>query len=167
MNALIRLFDGINEWAGKLAAWLCIALVLLMCVLVLARHAFDAGSIATQELVLWLHSAVFLLALGYALKHDSHVRVDVLSQKFSSRRKCVVECAGLLLLLLPLCVFIVYSSWDYVAASWAQNEGSNSGGLPALYLLKTLIPLSAILLGLQGLAQLMKNLLALRKGDNA
>jgi TRAP-type mannitol/chloroaromatic compound transport system permease small subunit len=167
MNDTIRFLDGFNEWAGKLAGVLCIFLVLLMFGIVLARDLFNAGTVAAQESVLWLHSAVFLLGLGYALKYDSHVRVDVLSQKMSSRTKHWVEIAGLSVLLLPLCAFMFYSSWDYVLASWNQNEGSNAGGLPALYLLKTLLLVSPVLLGLQAIAQILKSLLQLRKGAAA
>ena len=121
--------------------------------LVAVRYLFNAGSIAAQEAVLWLHGSLFLLALCYALKHGAHVRVDVFSQRWSARTRAWVDVFGIAFLLLPLCVFMLWMSWDYVAASWGQREGSNSGGLPGWYLVKTLIPLSAALLILQGLAE--------------
>ena len=153
MRRLIRFADALNEAAGRLAAWLSVLLVLLVAALVAARYLFGIGSIAAQEAVLWLHGGLFLLAIGYAYRHGAHVRVDVFSQRYSPRVAAAVELAGVLLLLAPLCVFTLWISLDYVAASWAQREGSNSTGLPGWYLVKTLIPVSASLLLLQGAAQ--------------
>lgn len=156
MRLLIRFADAANEIAGRIAAWLSVALVAVVAGLVAARSMFDLGSIAVQEAVLWLHGALFLLALGFALKHGSHVRVDVFSQRMSARTRARIECAGIVLLLVPLCLFTLWISYDYVAASWGQREGSNSTGLPGWYLVKTLIPLSALLLLLQAVAELIR-----------
>ena len=156
MRLLIRVADAASEIAGRIAAWFSIALVGLVAGLVGARYLFDAGSIAVQEAVLWLHGALFLLALGYALKHDAHVRVDVFSQRMTARTRAIIECLGIVLLLMPFCLFALWISFDYVALSWGQREGSNSAGLPGWYLVKTLIPLSAGLLLLQALAQLVR-----------
>jgi TRAP-type mannitol/chloroaromatic compound transport system permease small subunit len=156
---LLRAVDALTEAAGRLAGLLAVALVALSFGLVLARYALGLGSVAAQEGVLWLHSALFLLGLAYALRHDTHVRVDVFSQRWTPRTRAWVEFAGMALLLLPLCVFIIAMSWDYVAASWAAREGSRDpGGLPGWYLLKSLLPLSAALLMLQALAQTLRAL---------
>lgn len=159
--------DRVNVRAGQLAALLLIALVALVFAQVLARYVFDAGSVALQELSQWLHASAFLLGLGYALRHDAHVRVDVFAQRCSARTRAVIELTGAVLLLLPLCIFIIAMSWDYVATSWAIGEGSRDpGGLPAWYLLKSLLPVSALLLGLQGVAMALRAVIALR-GDAA
>lgn len=145
--------DAISDTAGRVAAVLAVALVALVFGLVVARYGAGAGSVAAQEAVLWLHSSLFLLGLCYALRHDAHVSVDVFAQRWSARTRARVEFACGLCLLLPFCVFIIAMSWDYVATSWALREGSRDpGGLPGWYLLKSLIPLSAALLFLQGLA---------------
>ena len=167
MRRLIRVIDAVNEAAGRIAAGLSVLLVLLVAGLVAARYLFNAGSIAAQEAVLWLHGGLFLLAFGYALRHGAHVRVDVFSQKFPPRTAAAVELAGIVLLLAPLCIFMLWISLDYVAASWAQREGSNSTGLPGWYLVKTLIPVSAGLLLLQGLAQALRAIERLRGGEGA
>ena len=167
MRRLIRVIDAINEAAGRIAAGLSVLLVLLVAGLVAARYLFNIGSIAAQEAVLWLHGGLFLLAFGYALRHNAHVRVDVFSQKFSPRTAAAVELAGIALLLAPLCVFLLWISLDYVAASWAQREGSNSTGLPGWYLVKTLIPVSAALLLLQAFAQALRAIERLRGGEGA
>ncbi|HLS84301.1 MAG TPA: TRAP transporter small permease subunit [Arenimonas sp.] len=151
---LLRAIDAVSEAAGRLAALAALALVLLVFALVLARYGFGLGSVAAQEAVLWLHAAIFLLGLGLCFRHDRHVRVDVFSARWQPRTRARVELAGIVLLLLPLCLFAVWISLDYVAASWSVREGSRDpGGLPGWYLLKALIPLSAALLALQGLAQ--------------
>lgn len=163
LSRLAARIDRVNVCAGRFAAILLIALVALVFAQVVARYLFDASSIALQELSQWLHASAFLLGLGYALGHDAHVRVDVLAQRCSPRTRAVIELVGVLLLLLPLCIFIIAMSWDYVATSWTIREGSRDpGGLPAWYLLKSLLPLSALLLGLQGVALAVRAVQALR-----
>ena len=166
--ALLRAADALTEAAGRLAGLLALALVALSFGLVLARYALGLGSVAAQEGVLWLHAALFLLGLAYALKHGSHVRVDVFSQRWAPRTRAWVELAGMAVLLLPLCVFMIAMSWDYVAASWAAREGSRDpGGLPGWYLLKSLLPLSAALLMLQAVAQTLRALRTALEGPPA
>lgn len=155
----LRAADALTEAAGRLAGGLALGLVALSFSLVVARYALGAGSVAAQEAVLWLHATLFLLGLAFALKHGAHVRVDVFSQRWSPRTRAWVEFAGMAVLLLPLCVFIIAMSWDYVGASWGAREGSRDpGGLPGWYLLKSLMPLSALLLMLQALAQTLRAL---------
>ena len=152
--AWVRAIDAASEGLGRLCGWLALAMVLLVFALVVARYAFSAGSQAAQELALWLHAVVFLLGTAFALRHDQHVRVDVLQQRWPPRRQAAADLIGTALFLLPFCAFMLWISLDYVAASWRLGEGSREGaGLPAVYLLKTLIPLTALLLALQGLAQ--------------
>lgn len=156
---LQRAADAASEAAGRFAAVLAVVLVVLVFALVLARYGLGIGSVAVQEAVLWLHATIFLLGMAYALRHDAHVRVDVFSQRWSAATRAWVEFAALLLLLLPFCLFMIVISWEYVAASWATHEGSRDpGGLPGWYLLKSLLPLSAALLVLQGLAETLRAL---------
>jgi TRAP-type mannitol/chloroaromatic compound transport system permease small subunit len=156
---VLRAADALSEYAGRLAGLLAIALVALSFALVVARYVLGLGSVAAQEAVLWLHATLFLLGLAYALRHGAHVRVDVFSQRWTPRTRARVEFAGMVLLLLPLCAFIVAMSWDYVAASWAAREGSRDpGGLPGWYLLKSVLPLSALLLMLQAVAEALRAL---------
>ena len=165
---LLRAVDALTEAAGRLAGVLAIALVALSFALVLARYALGVGSVAAQEAVLWLHSAIFLLGLAYALRHGAHVRVDVFSTRWHPRTRAWVEFGAGLVLLLPFCAFIAWISADYVAASWTAREGSRDpGGLPGWYLLKALIPASAALLALQGLAETLRALQRARAGGDA
>jgi TRAP-type mannitol/chloroaromatic compound transport system permease small subunit len=127
------------------------------------RYAFGQGLIWLQESVNWMHAAVFMLGAAYTLKADQHVRVDVLYRGLGERGRAVVNLAGTLVLLLPLCAYLVVESWAYVEVSWRIGERSReAGGLPMLYLLKSLIPLMAVLLALQGVAGGLRALLSLR-----
>jgi TRAP-type mannitol/chloroaromatic compound transport system permease small subunit len=164
-----RLAGGIEtavDALGRAVAWLTLALVLLAFGLVLARYAFGAGSIAAQEALLWLHSLIFLLGASYALRHGQHVRVDLLHQRLGARGRAWVDLVGTLLFLLPFCAFLLWISLDYVGASWATREGSREpGGLPGVFVLKTLIPVAAGILAMQGLAFALRALLALRDDE--
>src|SRR5207237_8650510 len=107
-----------------------------------------------QESILYAHAALFLLAAAWTLKEDGHVRVDVFYAGASPRTKALVDLAGALLLLLPFCVAVIWFSLPYVARAWAILERSReTSGLPLVFLLKTLIPLFAVMLALQGVAQ--------------
>lgn len=146
------LLDRVNEWIGRAVAWLTLAMVLLTLAVVVARYGLDWGSIAVQESITYMHAAVFMLGAAYALRHDKHVRVDILYRGWSHRRQAWVDLLGVLFLLLPTCLYLGLVSGDYVAASWAIREGSReSGGLPLVFALKTLMPVTAALLALEGL----------------
>ena len=150
---LVKTIDQFSEWVGRTVAWLTLVVVVLTFVIVVLRYGFNIGSIAAQELVTFLHAMVFLLGAAYTLRWDGHVRVDIFYQRFSERRKALVDVVGTLLFLMPSCFFVFWISLDYVGASWSVYEGSReAGGLPAVYLLKSLIPLCALLLAVQGLA---------------
>jgi TRAP-type mannitol/chloroaromatic compound transport system permease small subunit len=163
---IARLANGIDRGVdalGRALSWLTLVLVVLAFGLVLARYALGIGSIAGQEAVLWLHSLVFLLGAAYALRHGQHVRVDLFYQRFSPRGKAWADLLGTLTFLLPFCAFMLWVSLDYVAASWSQHEASREpGGLPGVFVLKTLIPVAAALLALQGASLALRALLALR-----
>jgi len=131
---------------------------------VILRYAFDQGAIMLQESVIYLHGVVFMLGIPYALKESAHVRVDVLYSRWTRPRQTLVDLGGHLLLLIPVCVFILVYSWDYVAASWRIREGSPEvGGIPAVFLLKSLLPLMAATLLLQGVGEVLGSLQKLRK----
>jgi TRAP-type mannitol/chloroaromatic compound transport system permease small subunit len=154
--------DELSEHTGRVIAWLTLGTVLLTFTVVVLRYGFDAGSIAMQEAVSYLHAGVFMLGAAYTLKHDGHVRVDIVYRRLSARGQALVNLLGTLLLLLPVCLYIMTSSWDYVAISWNLREGSQeAGGLNAVFLLKTAIPVMAVLLMLQGIAIAIHSLLQL------
>ncbi len=146
---------------GRLSAWLALFLVLGMVLVVALRYAFGIGNIALQESLTYLHGALFMLAIAYTLAEDEHVRVDVLYQRFSPRTRAWVNLLGTLFLLLPVCAALFWLSLDYVASSWREQEGSANGGLPFVYLLKSLLLVLPALLGIQALADLLRHALTL------
>lgn len=157
------LLDALAERTGRLIAWLTLGMVVTTVAVVVLRYAFGQGLIWLQESVNWMHSLVFLLGAAYTLKADAHVRVDIFYRGLSERRQAIVDLAGTVLFLLPLCAFLIAESWQYVAISWRIAERSReAGGLPMLYLLKSVIPLMASLLALQGLAVALRCVRRLR-----
>jgi TRAP-type mannitol/chloroaromatic compound transport system permease small subunit len=160
LEKLATRLDRIAELTGRSIAWLTLGMVLITFAVVVLRYGLQIGSIALQESVTYLHAIVFMLGAAYTLKHDSHVRVDIFYQKVSPRTRAWTNLLGTLLLLFPTCVFIFASSLDYVASSWSIQEGSReTGGLDGVFLLKTVIPLMAVLLLLQGCSLALRSAL--------
>jgi TRAP-type mannitol/chloroaromatic compound transport system permease small subunit len=142
-------------------------MTLLLSLVVLLRYGFGIGSIALQESVTYLHATVFMLGAAYTLKHNGHVRVDIFYRRFSPRGQAWVNSLGGIIFLLPICAYILFISWDFVWQSWAIKEASpEPGGIPAVFALKTLLPLMAITLALQAIAEVCKSALVLIDGDD-
>lgn len=154
-HRIVHTLDAINEWIGSRVSWLTLAMMFITCLIVVARYVFNLGSIALQETVMYLHGIVFMLGISYTLKHQGHVRVDIFYSKLSTRNKAIIDLFGTVVFLLPVGMFILLSSFNYVSFSWSLSEESaQPGGLPGVFLLKTLIPLMAILLLIQGFAEI-------------
>ena len=154
--------DHVTDLIGRCVSWLTVVMVATVIAVVITRYFLQIGSIALQESVTYLHAAVFLLGIGYTLKHDGHVRVDIFYRQFSVKCKAAVDLVGTVLFLLPISSLIYYASWDYVMASWATGETSaENNGLPFIYILKTLMLLMPATLLLQGIAEALKNVLRL------
>ena len=163
MNTFVDWVDRINEAVGQAVKWLAVFMVLVTMLVVVLRYGFNVGAIALQESVMYMHGILFLLGIPYALKHGAHVRVDILYTRLQPPRQALIDLIGHCRFLLPVATFIFVTSLPYVAASWRVLEGSAEvGGVPGIFLLKTLIPVMAALLALQGLAEICKALLKLR-----
>ena len=160
LRAIANQLDRFAETTGRLIAWLTLGLVAITFAVVVLRYLFNTGSIALQESITYLHATLFMLGAAWTLKQDGHVRVDIFYSKQNRRTRAWTDLLGTLLLLFPVCGFILFSSLDYVSASWSVQEGSQeAGGLDAVFLLKTAIPVMAVLLMLQGCAIVLKNIL--------
>jgi TRAP-type mannitol/chloroaromatic compound transport system permease small subunit len=163
MTALADRIDRLTTGLGRAVAWLVLVVVLLQFGLVIARYMFGLGSIWLTETVIYAHAALFMLAAAWTLRAGGHVRVDVFYAEASARTKAMIDLAGSVLLLMPFMLVLIWLSAPYVARSWAVLERSQeSSGLPLVYLLKTLIPLFAALMALQGVAQAIRALAVLR-----
>ena len=162
LYSLQGLIDSFTEQLGKIIAWLTFFMVLLTFAIVVLRYGFNVGWIAMQESVLYLHGIVFMLGAGYTLKADGHVRVDIFYQNFSVKKQALVNLVGTLVLLLPVVIFVFYISYDYVMTAWQiQEKSPEAGGLPFVYLSKSYLLLFAIALGLQGIAECIRNVTVL------
>ncbi|MDF1587809.1 MAG: TRAP transporter small permease subunit [Gammaproteobacteria bacterium] len=161
---IIKHIDKFNERTGMLASWFVLALVFLICYDVMMRYVFQQGSIALQELEWHLFALIFLLGSAYTLKHDEHVRVDILfkSRFVSARQRAWINLIGTLFLLVPFCILILVTAWPFVENAFYYNEGSpDPGGLPYRFILKGSILVAFSLLILQGIAELIRNMLIL------
>jgi TRAP-type mannitol/chloroaromatic compound transport system permease small subunit len=170
MNALaaaVRLIDRLNEVIGRTMAWLTLAMVLIGFVVVMLRYVFSIGFVWMQESYVWLHGITFMIGAGYTLFHDGHVRVDIFYRTASIRKKALVDLFGALVLLLPMLALVWIQAWPYVLDSWARLEESReAGGLPGLFLLKSVILVFCVTMGLQGLSLAGRSILILSgRGD--
>ena len=167
LHGLARAIDSLNEGIGVTVAWVALFMVLLEFVVVLMRYVFGVGSVRMQESIVYMHAIVFMVAAGYTLLHNGHVRCDVFYAAATPRRKAQVDLIGVFVFLLPMCAMIAWVAWPYVAAAWAVREGSPEGslGIPGVYLLKSTILVFAGLVALQGLALGARSVLRLAGVD--
>lgn len=157
--------DRLNIGIGRATAWLTLAMVIVSFVIVVIRYVFDSGFIWLQESLTWMHATVFMLGAAYTMQRDEHVRVDIFYRDMSRRKQAIVDLAGVIIFVLPLCCFFAYEALDYVAASWSINEVSlNAGGLPypLLPLLKSMLLVMPLLVALQGVSLALLSLRALK-----
>ena len=165
MNALLRLcraIDALNDRVGRMTMWLVLAAVLLSALNAIVRKAFSVSSNAYLEMQWYLFAGVFLLGAGHVLLKNEHVRIDALAGRWSRRTQVWIDVVGLLVFLLPLCVWVVLQSWPVFTQAWTSGEmSSNAGGLirwPSYLLL----PVGFALLGLQAVSELIKRIAFLR-----
>ncbi|WOT05968.1 TRAP transporter small permease subunit [Shewanella youngdeokensis] len=163
----------IEQWvdrSGRWVSWFTLLMVLITLAVVILRYIFNIGATAAQEMALYLHGAILTLAAGYTLKHDGHVRVDIFYRRFSMQARNWVDFLGTLLFLFPVSIYILYASFDYVMTSWHYSETSvEAGGLPFVYIQKSLLlglPLSLMLQGLVELLRLNRLLFPKSVGKN-
>lgn len=164
MERWIDALDGINRAVGRTVRWFALAMVLLQFVVVLLRYVFGISFVFLGEGVLYLHAALFMLGAGYTLLVDGHVRVDIFYGRLGPFGRRLIDLGGGLFFLLPAMVVVLIFSWPSVRNSWAVMEGAISvGGIPAAFLLKSLIPAFCMLLIVQGLACWLRDLLRPRR----
>ena len=162
VQSSVAALDHFTESIGRAISWLSFFLVIVVFLVVILRYLLNIGSIAMQESAMYLHGIIFLGASAYTLKHDGHVRVDVFYRKMSDKQKALVNSIGTLFLLIPVCLFMGFMSREYISDSWRVLETSRDpGGIPFVYLLKSLILVMVVTLLLQGIAELLRSLVVL------
>ena len=159
---LSRLIDRCSEFVGRWVAWLVLAAVLISAANASVRKAFNTSSNAYLEIQWYLFAAVFLLAAGYTMLRQGHVKIDVISGRFSKRTQIWIDIIGLAFFVLPLVFTVIQLSWPLVVRSYVMNEySSNAGGL-IRWPVFALLPLSFVLLGFQAISELIKRVAFLK-----
>jgi TRAP-type mannitol/chloroaromatic compound transport system permease small subunit len=162
LQAFVRAAERINEIVGRGVAWLTLGTVVVCFAVVVLRYVFSIGYVWLQEVYVWEHAAVFMLGAGYTFVHCGHVRVDIVYARLSLRRRAWVDLLGTAIFLFPWLGIVVWHGSSFFALSWRLFEPSaQAGGLPGLFLLKTVIVVFCALVGLQGLALAARSLLVL------
>ena len=163
--AFVAAIDRLTAAVGSAVMWCLLAMVLVQVTVVLMRYVLGVGSIWLGEAIVYAHATLLMAAAAWTLRCGGHVRVDIFYADAAPRTRAIVDLIGALLLLLPFVGMLAWVSLPYVARSWAIFERSReASGLPLVFLLKTLIPLFALLLAVQGLAQAARAWLVLARG---
>jgi TRAP-type mannitol/chloroaromatic compound transport system permease small subunit len=160
------MLDRFSALLGRASSWLTLLMVLVTFAVVVMRYVFDVGFIWLQESVVWMHACVFMMGAAYTLQLEGHVRVDIFYRDMSEARRAWVDILGVIVFLLPLCAFLGWAAFDFVAVSWNLHEASReSGGLPypLISLLKSILLIMPVTLGMQGLSLLLRSVTTLRK----
>ena len=163
MKLIHQRIDQISSAIGAFVGWFALIMVIITAIVVVFRYFLNLGSIPLQETIVYLHGSLIMLAIGFALKNNAHVRVDFVHRRLRSSQKLWIEVLGFCLFLVPVAVLFLVTSFSYVSFSWSVLESSSApGGLPGVFVLKTLIPVMAVLLLMQGISQTLKAIEALR-----
>ena len=167
MKQLLSHLEKTSSAIGKTISYLLLLMTLVSVTVVIIRYLFDSGSIAMQDSITYLHASIFVFSMGYCLQKGGHVRVDIFYQKMSSKQKAVVDLFGTCFLLIPFSIFTLWVSFPYVQRSWEMGEKSaEAGGLPAIFLLKTLLLVFVFVLVLQAIIEILRNTLILLDKDD-
>jgi TRAP-type mannitol/chloroaromatic compound transport system permease small subunit len=159
---LAQTIDALNERIGRALLWLVAVVTLISAANALMRYGFGISSNAWLEIQWYLFGAIFLLGAGYTLKHNGHVRIDVLYGRWSPRGRAWIDLFGTALFLLPLSALMAWLSWHGFSESWNSGEVSSDAGGLLRWPVRLLIPLGFTLLGLQGIAEIIKRIAFLR-----
>ncbi len=157
--------NRVNAAVGRCVAWVALILVAVQFVAVVQRYVFGIGWIWVEESIVYLHATLFMAGAAYTLLHEGHVRVDIFYREAGPRARAWVDLLGTLVFLWPVCLLIFVKAWPYVAISWANLERSaETSGIPAVFLLKSLILIFAGLIAVQGLSMAAAALGVIRAG---
>lgn len=165
MRSLLRIsgaIDALNERVGRVSYWLILAAVLISAYNATVRYTFSTSSNAWLEIQWYLFSAVFLFCAGYALLHDQHVRIDVISSRLSRRARAWIDILGTLFFLLPMAVMIMWMSWPVFVDAYVRHEVSTNAGGLTIWPARLMVPVGFLLLILQGVSELIKRIAFLR-----
>jgi TRAP-type mannitol/chloroaromatic compound transport system permease small subunit len=167
LMSVIRVIDTVSDWVGSIVAWLIIPLVGALTFEVIARYLFDAPTVWAYDTSYMLYGTFFMLGAGYALLRGGHIRTDMFYQNWSPRTQATIDAVCYLFLFFPAMVFLLWMGGQEAWHAWVIGERSDaSPWRPILYPFKTVIPVTAILLLMQGVSEFLKSLYAMRTGHH-
>ncbi len=165
IKRIARVFDAISEWTGKIFVWLIIPVLLIVLYEVITRYFFNSPGVWAFETSIQLYAFHFMILASYTLLRKNHVNVDIFVMKLSKKSRAIIEIINSLILLFPFAVVLLIEGTYYARESWAIKEVSYTVFAPPLYPIKTVIPVTALLLLIQGISDFLKNIVFLVKGE--
>ena len=151
------LIDKVIDNIAKILTYLLVSMIILVFITVIIRYMLNISYVALQELVMYFHALIFMFGLSYALKEKSHVKIDIIYNSLSKKNQYFISMLGTIIFIIPTSLFITYSSIDMVTQSWSLLEGSSeAGGLDLVFILKSVIPITGVLIFLQALSDIIK-----------
>ena len=151
------LIDKVIDNIAKILTYLLVSMIILVFITVIIRYVLNISYVALQELVMYFHALIFMFGVSYALKEKSHVKIDIIYNSLSKKNQYFISMLGTIIFIIPTSLFITYSSIDMVTQSWSLLEGSSeAGGLDLVFILKSVIPITGVLIFLQALSDIIK-----------
>ena len=159
-----KIIDDLIERISDFLMLLLLTMIMMIFISVICRFFFNINFVALQELIMYFHATIFMFGISYALKKDAHVKIDIIYNILPKKIKTYISIASILLFILPMSIFLIYISIGMTIQSWSIFEGSSeAGGLDLVFILKTIIPLTGILILLQSTSQLLKILKRIKR----
>jgi TRAP-type mannitol/chloroaromatic compound transport system permease small subunit len=156
--AVCRVLDGIILHVGNTLSWLNVVLVLVILVQVILRYAFGKGMVSLEELQWHLYAVCIMFGLSYGIITDSHIRLDLLHRRFSTKQKEIVEFFGMLLLVMPMVLVLFLHGIDFVETSIRIGERSDSPlGLPYRWIIKSVVPVSMVFMAIAAISRMIRS----------
>ena len=155
---LSRAIDRLNHFLGRSVLWVVLLMVLISALNALARKLFHVGSNAMLEIQWYLFAAVFMLASGYVLLNNAHVRIDVLASRLSARTRTWIDIVGFTVFVLPLCWLVIDLSWPVVSRAYVSGEMSGNAGGLIRWPVYMLLPIGFGLVALQSISEIIKRI---------
>lgn len=161
----IRIIDTFSNWSGRAFAWLTVPMIGGLVIEVICRYGFNAPTEWAFDLTYMLYGSLFMLGAGYALYRKAHIRTDMIYRLLPVKWQGIIDASLYILFFFPGMIFFLISSWEYFLTSWGQREIALGAWSPPLYPFKLVLPVSAALLLLQGVSELLKSLHAAKRGE--
>jgi len=164
LKTLLKGFDWLSEWSGRIFVWLIIPLAVVVVFEVVSRRVFNAPNIWATEVTNYLYGPHFMLVAAYTLLHQSHVSIDIIYGRFSPRTRGILDILTYVVFFFPFCVIVFTQGIVFAQTSWSIGETSDSAALRVVPLIKTVIPITFGLLLLQGLANFIRSIMLVVRG---